>query len=75
MKKLTMLFAAIVLGGLIGCSSTTKVGDKITRESKVYSQTKGVYCGSSEVKSYYRSEDMITVGCDDGSFKTIFLDE
>ena len=71
MEKLMCLI--IVFTALSGCSSSKS--EILIKEAKVYSQTKAVYCGASDVKSYYESDDFISVSCMDGSSKTIFFDE
>ena len=66
---------AVLLTSLTGCSSTTEKMDKrLTGEARIYSKAKAIYCGASDVKSYYEEEGFITVSCADGSTKTIFLD-
>ena len=73
MKKLTITIAALSLTLLAGCATPKR--EFIKENAKTYSLTKSVYCGASAVQVYAEFDDFIAITCDDGSTKTIFLDE
>ena len=73
---MTKLYTAVVMAGVLALTGCSLSKDQVlTKEAKVYSKTKAVYCGADKVVAYFESEEFITVSCADGSVKTIFFDE
>lgn len=71
-KNIVTSVLVLVVALLAGCSSNSEIRKAdLAVNSEIYSQVKTVYCGGSDVKSYFESDSMIYVTCTDSTSKSI----